>query len=280
MKQFSILLIIGVVAAVVGGCALQKDLVSLESRQAHLEKRTLRMEKEVGSSIKSQIEDVIEGRQDDVKKMRSQYASIKAEVEGLRDEVNQLRGAIEEAQFKKTSNSAPAQQQSPQPSKNTPDLTNDLELIKHRLNQLEAYLDLDSTKMETEEAVSGEIGDDKALYADAKTQFDQGRMYEARNGFSKLIKDYPKSSNADNAQFWIGETYYQQKWYEKAILEYQKVIDNYPKENKVPAAMLKQAFAFLKIGDKPNAKLVLKELTEKFSDSNEAKIAEQKLKEI
>jgi tol-pal system protein YbgF len=86
----------------------------------------------------------------------------------------------------------------------------------------------------------------------------------ARQGFEDLLKKYPSSSRANNAQFWLGETYYQEKWYEKAILEYQKVIDKYPKDNKVPAALLKQGFAFLSLGDKTNARLVFRELLNKY----------------
>ncbi|MFQ5486070.1 MAG: tetratricopeptide repeat protein, partial [Desulfobacterales bacterium] len=84
----------------------------------------------------------------------------------------------------------------------------------------------------------------------------------------------------DNAQFWIGDTYYREKWFEKAILEYQKVIENYPKGNKVPASLLKQGFAFFNIGDKANARLILKELIKKYPQSNETKIAIKKLKEF
>ena len=116
------------------------------------------------------------------------------------------------------------------------------------------------------------------IYTSAKKAFDQGDLEAAREGFKKLIKKYPKSKNADNAQFWIGETYYQEKWYENAILEYQKVIEGYPKGNKAPASRLKQGFAFLQLGDKGNARLILKELTAKHPKSSEAKIAKQKLK--
>ena len=58
------------------------------------------------------------------------------------------------------------------------------------------------------------------------------------------MEKYPKSNSADNAQFWIGEIYYREKWYEKAILEYQKVIENYPQGNKISAALLKQGLHF------------------------------------
>ncbi|MBU4503079.1 MAG: tetratricopeptide repeat protein, partial [Proteobacteria bacterium] len=81
-------------------------------------------------------------------------------------------------------------------------------------------------------------------------------------------------------QFWIGEIYYSEKWYEKAIVEYQKVIEKYPKGNKVPASLLKQGFAFLNLGDKANARLILQELVKKYSEATEAKIATKKLKEL
>jgi len=83
---------------------------------------------------------------------------------------------------------------------------------------------------------------------------------------------------ADNAQFWIGEIYYNQKWYEKAILEYQKVIENYPNGNKVQSALLKQGFSFFNLGDKANARLIFTELIKKYPKSNEAEIAKKKLK--
>ena len=84
---------------------------------------------------------------------------------------------------------------------------------------------------------------------------------------------------AGNAQFWLGETYYREQWYEKAILEYQKVIENYPDGNKIEASLLKQGLAFFNLGDKANARLILQELIRKHPKSNEAQIARQKVKE-
>ena len=105
-------------------------------------------------------------------------------------------------------------------------------------------------------------------------------MDKARQIFNQLIKDYPKSKNADNAQFWIGESYYRDKWYEKAILEYQNVIEKFPHGNKVPAAMLKQGMALEQIGEKASARLILEELVKKYPKSSEAGIASQKLKSL
>jgi TolA-binding protein len=63
-------------------------------------------------------------------------------------------------------------------------------------------------------------------------------------------------------------------------LEYQKVIENYPSGNKIPAALLKQGLSFLNIGETNNARLVLKELVAKHPGTNEAAIAKQKLESL
>jgi len=107
--------------------------------------------------------------------------------------------------------------------------------------------------------------------------YDQKDYKSAKDGFDFYIKKYPKSDNTDNAQFWIGEIYYTRKWYEKAILEYQKVIENYKGGNKVPAAYLKQGLSFLNLGEKESADMILNELIKKFPDSKEAGLAKKKV---
>jgi len=115
------------------------------------------------------------------------------------------------------------------------------------------------------------------FYDSAKQAFDKGEFETAREQFLEYLKRFPKAKNADNAQFWIGEIYYRDKWYEKAIMEYQKVIENYPDGNKVPAALLKQGLAFSSLNEKPNAKIIFQEIIRKYPTSTEAKIAKEKL---
>ena len=282
MMEIRRILLLMAIMISVAGCALQKDLYSLEARQSQLERRALRMEEQIGSpeQIKSQIDDAIEGSKEEIKKLRTQYAGLKAEVDSLHDAINQVKSSIEEAQFKKTKKAGEVEKSGQDVSKKFIILTKDLEQAKKRLTQLETYLDIHKDGSQENSLDNQAKTADQAMYAAAKGHYDQGRLQAAREGFEKLLKAYPKSKNADNAQFWIAETYYQQKWYEKAILEYQKVIENYPKGNKVPAALLKQAFSFQKINDNANAKLILQELTQKYSSSNEGKLAAQRLKEL
>lgn len=127
------------------------------------------------------------------------------------------------------------------------------------------------------ETPPAEVTED-GLYRYAKVAFDAGDLETARGGFADYLKRFPKSQRADNAQFWIAEIYFREKWFEKAILEYQKVIEGYPKGNKVPAAMLKQGMAFSNLGDRSNARLILRELVAKHPKASEAEIAQKKLK--
>jgi tol-pal system protein YbgF len=128
----------------------------------------------------------------------------------------------------------------------------------------------------TEDPKSKEL----TLYDDSLASFKEGRYEAAMDGFESFLKRFPKSDRADNAQFWIGESYMALKQYEEAILEYQKVIKKYRKGNKVPNAMLRQAVAFLEIKDKMSSKLLLKKIIKNYPKSNEAKIAGQKLKAL
>jgi TolA-binding protein len=63
-------------------------------------------------------------------------------------------------------------------------------------------------------------------------------------------------------------------------LEYQKVLENYPNSNKNAAARLKQGYAFAALGEKANARLILKELITRYPNSQEAKYAKEKLKNL
>jgi tol-pal system protein YbgF len=122
------------------------------------------------------------------------------------------------------------------------------------------------------------IAPDQKLYDINMDMYRKGKYEETIVGFKNFLKKYPKSKLADNAAFWVGESYMALKQYEQAILAFQKVIKKYPRGNKVPNALLRQALAFYELNDKTSAKLLLRKLIKKYPRSNEARIARSKLK--
>jgi len=232
------------------GCALQRDVITLDNRQAMIEKRYLASQqknKDLASQLTAQ--------------KQNEYA-LKQKMKTSDDSYEKKEIRLDRIDRTASSN-------------------------KDRIARLEQYLNFDSAEpdvktkpgagIKTQDRAKQKVSED-GIYQTAKQAFDQGDLELARERFQKLIDTYPKSNRADNAQFWIGEIYYHEKWYEKAILEYQKVIENYPNGNKVQSSLLKQGFSFFNLGDKANARLIFTELIKKYPKSNEAKIAKKKLK--
>jgi tol-pal system protein YbgF len=202
----------------------------------------------------------------------------------LQDDLQGVRGSLEETEYMVRQRMDASEDLGREMQVRFDEMAVSLEKMEARIQYIEQYLNLEPGMQQVQPPADGSVEgkklSDADLYTTAKQAFDQGDFEAARAGFNTIITEYPNSQHADNAQFWIGEIYYREKWYEKAILEYQKVIENYPKGNKVPASLLKQGFAFLSLGDKANARLILNELAKKYPKTNEGKIAVQKLKEI
>ncbi len=118
------------------------------------------------------------------------------------------------------------------------------------------------------------------LYKDAYETLQRGNLEEASRKFEAFLRQHPNTELSDNAQFWIGETYYRKKDFEKAILEYEKAIIKYPEGDKIPAALFKQAFSFMELGDKTNARNLFKRVVERYPHSEQAEMAKKQLEGI
>jgi tol-pal system protein YbgF len=120
----------------------------------------------------------------------------------------------------------------------------------------------------------------EADYREAMNLVRQGQCPQAASRLRDFIRRNPKSELADNAQYWIGACYYQQREYNQAIKELSDVMLRYSKGDKAPAALLLLADAFNDSGDQIDAKLVLKKLISEHPRSEEAERAKQKLQAL
>lgn len=119
------------------------------------------------------------------------------------------------------------------------------------------------------------------LYERALKEIREKQAYASgRELMETFLKRYPQHELAVNAAYWVGETYYAEKAYEKAILQFEEIIQKYDDHPKVASAMLKQALAFESTGDKATAKLLLQRVIERFPLSEEAVKAKQQLKQL
>jgi tol-pal system protein YbgF len=108
----------------------------------------------------------------------------------------------------------------------------------------------------------------------------QDRQYDrAIQQFRAFQRKYPDSPMADDAQYWIGEIYFLQKDYNRAILEFNDVL-KYRRGDRIPAALLRQAQAFLEIGDRTDARLILQKLINDHPKSEQAQEARAQLQTL
>ncbi len=259
---------IGILTVMLLGCASQQEVVTLDSRTVSLERKYNDLQQKY-SAMEAHLNTFGHSSSQKDQNLRDQSAAIRAEVRRIREDLQGLKGRFEEIDY--------------QTQRVFADLDGRLNVQEKRLAKMETYLDVRGGSAKRPSASrpnqpAPKPSEELALYSQGKEAFDREDFDGARAAFGNLLKKYPKSDQADNAQFWIGETYYRQSWYEKAILEYQKVIELYPQGNKVPAALLKQGMAFTALGDKDNARLIYKELIDRYPKSTEAKAAVQKLK--
>ncbi|MCK5003695.1 MAG: tol-pal system protein YbgF, partial [Candidatus Aminicenantes bacterium] len=102
----------------------------------------------------------------------------------------------------------------------------------------------------------------------------------AIEGFSQFVKQFPENVLADNSLYWIGECYYAQKKYTEAIKIFSDIINKYKSGDKVPDALLKKGYALIEMDQVENGVTVLKELISEFPLSEEAYLAQQKIKDL
>jgi len=257
------------------GCATKEDL---RRSEGHLGMKLATLQKDL-----SKLREAAGENSEFIKSARKGQANVGADIIDLRDSIQKLRGATESLRVKVAALES---------KKEPKDLSNNIDDISSRLTYLENYIGMvrekDTKEKGKEEGKEGggaaakqETATDKEkAYSSAYSIFKDGRYNAAKEAFQGFLRSFPNSEYSDNAQFWIGECDYFEGKYEEAIVEYERVIQNYPKGNKVPNALLKQALSFMKIDDKSSAKLLLQRVIKDYPNTTSANVARKKLVDI
>lgn len=163
-----------------------------------------------------------------------------------------------------------------------------LEDLGQRFPELSQKMDQVKREMSTKRDTTGAPDttgvmvnvDPKQLYDAAYLDLTKGDYDLAVTGFSNYLKYFPETEQAANAQYWLGECYYAKKNYTKAAIEFHKVLENYSTGAKVPSALYKLGLSLLELKSTSQAEKYLQELVDKYPNTQEAKLAGEKLKKI
>jgi tol-pal system protein YbgF len=115
------------------------------------------------------------------------------------------------------------------------------------------------------------------LYQQAFADYSINQFSLAVQGFQAYLNYYPKNDLADDAQFMIGQSYFQDGKFQEAVNAYTRVISNYPGTNAVPEAYYKRGLALERIGQVDAAKQSYETVIKELPDSQGATLAKQAL---
>jgi tol-pal system protein YbgF len=118
------------------------------------------------------------------------------------------------------------------------------------------------------------------LYNNALRDYTGGNNDLATQEFNDYIKFYPNTDLAGNAYFYLAEIQFKAGDYQKAVANYDLVIQNFPSGNKAAGAELKKGFALLELGKEDEGVQELKHVIQRYPRTNEAIQARDRLRKL
>lgn len=119
--------------------------------------------------------------------------------------------------------------------------------------------------------------DEAADYQAAFGLLKAGRYADAAVAFQEFLKRYPQGQYTANALYWLGESHYVVREFDKAMPYFQQVLSDHPASSKSPDAMLKIGFIHHEQGKVAEARQVLEKVKADFPNTTAATLAEQRL---
>jgi len=130
-------------------------------------------------------------------------------------------------------------------------------------------------------ATSEEVRD----YETAFGLYRAGKYADAIDRFQAFLQTHPSSEFADNALFWMGESYFKLNDFEQAAVAFDRVVKRFPRGNKVPDALYRQGVSLQEIGMRtgqqstygPAACQIFRRITDEYPNSERVAEARRQL---
>ncbi|MFA1239749.1 cell division protein CpoB [Serratia odorifera] len=127
-------------------------------------------------------------------------------------------------------------------------------------------------------AAPASTGDENSDYNAAVSLALEKKQYDqAISAFQGFIKQYPKSTYQPNANYWLGQLFYNKGKKDDAAYYFAVVVKNYPKSPKAPDAMYKVGIIMQEKGQADKAKAVFQQVIKQYPTSDAAKQANKRI---
>jgi tol-pal system protein YbgF len=123
-------------------------------------------------------------------------------------------------------------------------------------------------------------GNPDEMFAAALASLRRGSFATARAGFEEFLRSFPRHAQAADAQFYIGETHYEARDYDRAWAAYGRVLELHPASPRASTALYKAALISLEQGNRDRARVMFNQVLSAYPRSEEAPLARQQLQQM
>ena len=259
MTRIRLLLSLPLVAAglLAGGCVSSTDIDALHNQLADLQRQVAQLQQQGSSKQEiTNLEAAIRKQTDTLLKAE---ADLRVDVQNLSSQIGELQGKLDDTNYR---------------------LSQVSQQIATTNQDIKAVRSATSPPPGAEGAPAVGTADPETLYQTSYSDYLRGNYDLALMGFRQYLESFPDTDLADNATYWIGESYYRQQKYAEAIVEYDKVLKQYTRSDKTASALLKKGFALLELDQKKDGIAQLQSVVRTFPTSDEANLAKQRLQSL
>lgn len=245
-----------------------------------LDERLKRLERLIGSEGLLKLFEEVESLGTEVRELRGQLEVQSHTIEQLKQRQRQLYLDVD--QRLQTIESAPPAQAagpSPQPSVPAAPAAPASQAAEGGVPMPDPAPATSAAAGTTETAGVDPFAEQQA-YQGAFDLLKAGRYEDAAGAFEQFIVEYPTGSYADNAQYWLGETYYITRRFAESVQEFQRLVAQHPNSQKLTHALLKIGYAHDELGNRAEAERVLGDLIARHPQSAAAGLARKRLVSI
>jgi len=121
---------------------------------------------------------------------------------------------------------------------------------------------------------------EQAAYDKAFQALKELRYADAAEGFQDFLKNHPNSEYADNAQYWLGESYYVTRNYDIALEAFEKLVSKFPDSPKVGDSLLKIGYTHYELKQWDQARAALEQVQQQYPGTPLARLAESRLRSM
>jgi tol-pal system protein YbgF len=159
-------------------------------------------------------------------------------------------------------------------------LGDDVEIMDRNVEDLRTDVAAMSQQMTAMSTTTSDLESPEGLMRLAVTDFLVGNYQLAIEGFREYLDSFPTSPRAAESQLYLGDAYFSHDAFDRAILEYDLLLQKYPESDKTVSALFKKGLALAEMGHTRDALTYLRQVVSDYPQSTEATSARQKIDDL